>query len=81
MKAPLSVNETEALTRFVSKLIDDVDKLATLFESRGADASLARAAHINLKRTLEGMQEPERFEIPTPTSSRNAADISYNRLS
>lgn len=81
MKAPLSANETEALSRFVSKLVDDVEKLASLFESRGADSSLARAAEINLRRTLDRLNEPERFEIPAPASSRSVSDISYNRLS
>ena len=82
MKAPLSANETEALSRFVSKLVEDVDKLASLFESRGADSSLARAAEVNLRRTLEKLNDAETFDMPTPTSaSRSISEFSYNRLS
>ena len=81
MKAPLSANETEALSRFVSKLVEDVDKLASLFESRGADSTLAREAEMSLRRTLEQLTETEMFDIPTPASSRNVSEFSYNRLS
>lgn len=63
MEAPLSANEREALSRFISKLIDDVDKLAALLESRGADASRPRAAQVMLQRTLDDLQTVERVEI------------------
>jgi hypothetical protein len=63
MDTPLSSNEREALSRFVEKLINDVDKLAALFESRGADSALPRLAQANLQRTLEALQTVERVEI------------------
>jgi hypothetical protein len=63
MDGPLSANEREALARFVSKLIDDVDKLAGLYESRGVDSTLPRAAQNKLQRTLEQLQTVERLEI------------------
>lgn len=62
-EAPLSMNEREALSRFVSKIIDDVEKVATLFESRGADAGSARAAQRQLKSTLESLKTWERIEL------------------
>jgi hypothetical protein len=56
MHTVLSHNECEALSRFVAELISEVDKLSKLFESRGADASLTRAAQANLQATLEHLQ-------------------------
>lgn len=63
MDGTLSPNEREALGRFVAKLIDDVDKLAALYEARGLDASLPRSAQRDLQRTLDAMKQVERFEI------------------
>lgn len=60
MHEALSHSEREALSRFLAKVIEDVDKLSALFESRGADASLARAAQANLEATLACLQpEPD----------------------
>ena len=59
----LSINEREALSRYLSKLIDDVDKVAALFEKRGADSSLPRAAQANLQKTLDELEVPERIEM------------------
>lgn len=53
MESPLSAHEREALSRFVSKLIEDIDRLAALFESRGADSAAARLAQSQLQYTLE----------------------------
>ena len=63
MHSPLSVDERDALTRFVNKLVEDVEKVATLLESRGADSSLPREAQANLRRTLDLLQCVERMEI------------------
>ena len=63
MGTPLSSNEREALTRFVAKLVDDVDKVASLLEARGGDASLSRDAQSKLQRTLDNLQTVERFSI------------------
>jgi hypothetical protein len=61
METALSQNEREALSRFLSKVIEDVDKLSTLFESRGADATLTRAAQANLQETLASLRSDERL--------------------
>ena len=63
MDAPLSSNEREALSRYVSKLIEDVDKLGTLFEMRGADPSLPRSAQALLQQTLDELIAAERAEL------------------
>lgn len=63
MEGTLSSSEREALGRFVAKLIDDVEKLAALYEARGIDASLPRAAQRDLQRTLDAMKQVERLEI------------------
>lgn len=59
MDAALSHNEREALSRFLAKVIDDVDKVAVLFESRGADSTLTRAAQENLRATLAILQDAD----------------------
>ena len=59
----LSPNEREALSRFVSKMIDDVDHLSSLFESRDKDTSDLRSAHASLQRTLDSLRPVERLEI------------------
>jgi len=70
MELPLSSNEREALSRFVSKLIEDVDKVATLLESRGAHSEYSRSAQTQLERTLDMLQAVERLEfkleVPIP---------------
>ncbi len=63
MCEPLSPSEREALARFVTKLVEDVGKVAALLESRGVDGSFPRAAEINLRRTIESLQPMERFEV------------------
>ena len=63
MDSPLSSNEREALSRFVAKLVDDVDKLAALFESRGLDGSHLRVAQSGLRATLDGLKTVERVEF------------------
>jgi hypothetical protein len=50
-------------------LVEDVDRLAALFESRGADASLPRAAQSNLQRTLDELYGVERIEISLQSRS------------
>ncbi len=52
MEPDLSIEEREALARFLVKVISDVDKVSALFESRGADAARPRAAKANLEATL-----------------------------
>lgn len=64
MGSSLSHNEREALSRFLSRVILDVEKLSSLFESRGADASLTRAAQKNLEQTLLGLRITEAEELP-----------------
>ena len=56
MATELSQNEREALSHFLAKVISDVDKVAQLFESRGADATLTRAAQANLEATLADLR-------------------------
>lgn len=63
MAAPLSLNEREALSRFVANIVDEVDKVASLLESRNADAADARAAQALLKSTLDSLTAVERLEI------------------
>jgi hypothetical protein len=48
----LSLEEKQALSRFVGKIIEDVGRVSTLFESRGVDASSPRAAQAYLTATL-----------------------------
>ena len=62
MASPLSQNEREALSRFLARVILDVEKLSALFEARGADATLTRAAQANLEETLATL----RTEQPHP---------------
>lgn len=59
----LSFNETEALSRYVAKLVDDVDKLASLLENRGIDASQPRAAERSLKTTLISLRSEDALEL------------------
>jgi hypothetical protein len=59
MGSLLSCNEREALTRFISKLIVDVENVTALFESRGADSTSTRAAQANLQATLEYLQHDQ----------------------
>lgn len=56
MGTVLSHNEREALSRFLAKVIEDVDKLAALFESRGTDATRTRVAQANLQATLADLR-------------------------
>lgn len=64
MGSALSHNEREALSRFLSRVILDVEKVSSLFESRGADASLTRAAQANLEQTLQDLSLAEAEELP-----------------
>jgi hypothetical protein len=63
MESPLSLNEREALSRFVANIIADVDKVARLLESRNADAANMQAAQVLLKSTLDSLTAVERLEI------------------
>jgi hypothetical protein len=65
MDTALSPNEREALSRFLLKVIEDVDKLAVLFELRGADSTLTRAAQENLRATLAALQDGSEAEMST----------------
>ena len=56
MGTVLSHDEREALSHFLVKVISDVDKVAALFESRGADARLLRNAKGNLEATLASLR-------------------------
>lgn len=56
MGTVLSQDEREALSHFLVKVISDVDKVVKLFESRGADATLTRAAQANLEATLADLR-------------------------
>ena len=58
----LSQNERQALSRFLVKVISDVEKVSALFESRGADAALTRAAQANLEATLAQLGRDEQYE-------------------
>ena len=63
MGSVLSTDEREALSHFLTKVISDVEKVADLFESRGADATLTRAAQANLEATLADLRiDSRRFE-------------------
>lgn len=72
----LSDNEREALSHFLVKVISDVEKVATLFESRGADATLTRAAQANLQTTLSHLRTVDPCEaelhVCAPTGSRSS---------
>jgi hypothetical protein len=57
MGSDLSHDEREALTRFLVKVISDVEKVSTLFELRGADTTLTRAAQANLETTLADLRK------------------------
>jgi hypothetical protein len=57
MNTALSQNERQALARFLAKVVEDVDKLASLFESRGVDSTVTRSAETQLKTTLETLQQ------------------------
>jgi hypothetical protein len=63
MESPLSLNEKEALSRFVANIIADVDKVARLLESRNSDAANVQAAQALLKSTLDSLTAVERLEI------------------
>lgn len=63
MGEALSQNERDALARFIAKVIGDVEKVADLFESRGADATLPRAAQANLQATLDRLQDEEMYSM------------------
>lgn len=80
MYAPLSSDEREALSRFLAKLVEDADKLATLLESRGIESCLPRQACSNLARTLELLQNGDMEPAARP-AFRPSPDIGYNRLS
>jgi hypothetical protein len=62
MESPLSLNEREALSRFLAKLIEDIDRIATLFESRGADSAATREAQAQLRSTLDSLATHEPLE-------------------
>ena len=71
MESPLSLNEREALSRFLAKLIEDIERVATLFESRGADSRTTREAQERLKSTLESLAsdedlDPAEFQVCAP---------------
>lgn len=68
MYTALSQNEREALARFVAKLVEDVDKLASLFESRGVDAAPTRTAQEQLKSTLAVLQQDPDDDPADPPS-------------
>ena len=68
MGSALSQNEREALSHFIVKVICDVEKVASLFESRGADATLTRAAQANLETTLADLRNGESCESALHTS-------------
>jgi hypothetical protein len=71
MGSALSENEREALSHFLAKVITDIEKVAALFESRGADASLTRAAQANLEITLSHLRNGQtcdsELEVCVPT--------------
>lgn len=69
MDAALSHNEREALSRFLAKVIEDVDKVAVLFESRGADSTLTRAAQENLRATLALLQDGKEVGFHHPVAA------------
>lgn len=72
MYTALSQNEREALARFLAKLVEDVDKLASLFESRGVDASPTRTAQEQLKTTLVALQQDPDDDPDDPPPSQDA---------
>lgn len=59
----LSQNEKEALSRFLGKIIEDVDKIATLFESRAADSGSTRTAEKHLRAALAALQPPPEEKV------------------
>ena len=63
MESPLSLNEREALSRFLANIIAEVDKVARLMESRNAGAANVQAAQALLKSTLDSLTAVERMEI------------------
>ncbi|HZT36638.1 MAG TPA: hypothetical protein VFA28_01980 [Bryobacteraceae bacterium] len=63
MEAPFSLHEREALSRFVANIVEEVDKVARLLESRNADAADARAAQLLLQSTLDSLMAVKRMEI------------------
>lgn len=81
MYAPLSSDEREALSHFVSKLVEDVDKLASLFESRGLESTLPRTAHDHLRRTLEVLRTARDYDTSGQGGFQPQSEIGYNRLS
>ncbi len=64
MHTPLTTLERDALTRFITKLVDDVDRVASLLETRGGDGALPREAQWLLQRTLESLQTVQPLAIP-----------------
>lgn len=70
----LSLNEREALTRYVDKLIEDVGRLAALLEGRGVDAVQPRSAQASLVRTLAALKPSKRLEIRLDTWVSAAGD-------
>ena len=70
----LSFNEREALTRYVGKLIEDVEKLADLLEGRGVDAEQPRSAQASLRKTLATLKPLERLEIRLGACAAAAGD-------
>jgi hypothetical protein len=75
MESPLSRNEREALSRFIAKLIEDVDRLATLFESRGADSAATRLAKAQLERTLQSIRSDPPSDDPARAETLQAAGL------
>lgn len=63
MDSQFSMNEREALSRFLASVIGDVDKIVNLFELRGLDASLPNSARQDLQIVLNDLKSVERLEI------------------
>jgi hypothetical protein len=59
MNEDLSLDEREALSRFVAQIIADVQKVTALFEARGADSSATRAAQAHLETTLSDLRSTQ----------------------
>jgi hypothetical protein len=62
MNEDLSLDEKEALSRFVAQIIADVQKVSALFELRGADSSATRAAQAHLETALSGLRSTPRAQ-------------------
>lgn len=74
MGSNLSLDEREALSRFLAKVISDVEKVSALFELRGADASLTRAAQANLETTLARLRASSEDGVVGPYAAAATAE-------